>query len=81
MSKYQPIAAGRCLFHIESLIDKPSRGYAPSAGMRVMQPSSGGDDCHFAPASDVYLFIGIDDAQRLSAYFSSIARKLQGFDE
>ena len=76
MSKYQPIAAGRCIFNTESLIVESGR-YAASAGVRVMQPSSGGDECHYVPASDVYLYLTAADAQELSAYFSGIARKMQ----
>jgi len=42
-----------------------------------MQPSIGGEESHYAPASDVYLFLTADDAQRLSAYFSKLARLMQ----
>lgn len=64
------------MFNTESLIVKAGR-YAASAGVRVMQPSSGGDECHYMPPSDVYLYLTAADAQKLSAYFSGIARKLQ----
>ena len=73
----KPIAAGRCMFNTEILNVKPGRGCGSSAGVRVMQPSSGGDECHYAPPSDVYLYLSAADAQKLSAYFSAIARKLQ----
>lgn len=77
--KTEPIHAGRCLFHMEAMWTKStvSRGYQPYAGVRVMQPSIGGEESHYAPASDVYLFLTADDAQRLSAYFSKLARLMQ----
>ena len=75
----EPIHAGRCLVHTEALCTKSKvrSGYQPYAGVRVMQPSSGGEESHYAPASDVYLFLTADDAQRLSAHFSKLARLIQ----
>lgn len=64
------------MFNTESLTVKAGL-YAASAGVRVMQPSSGGDEFHYMPASDVYLYLTAADAQKLSAYFSDIARKMQ----
>jgi hypothetical protein len=68
------------MFNAEFLNSIPSHGRAPGAGVRVMQPSTGGDDSHYAPPSDVYLYLSVADAQKLSAYFSAIARKLQGVE-
>jgi len=75
-----PIYAGRCLVHTESLIANPPKHYTPSAGVRISQPSSGGGDEQYTPPSDVYLFMSVKDAQELSAYFSKIARTLQGIE-
>lgn len=75
-----PIYAGRCLVHTESLIANPPKQYTPSAGVRISQPSSGGGDEHYTPPSDVYLFMSVKDSQELSAYFSKIARTLQGIE-
>lgn len=79
-TKNQPIAAGRCLFNIEAIEAKPSRGYQAYAGVRVSQPSCGGEDCHYVPPSDCYLYLTTKDAQDLAAFFSGIARKLQGVE-
>jgi hypothetical protein len=76
----KPIAAGRCLLNVEAMSAHLRDGRISHAGIRVMQPSSGGDDCHYAPPSDVYLYCNAKDAQELSAFFSNIARKLQGVD-
>lgn len=76
----QPIAAGRCLLNTEVMDANPARGRKAYAGVRIMQPSSGGDDSHYTPPSDAYLLLTIKDAQELSAFFSGIARKLQGVE-
>lgn len=76
----QPIAAGRCLLNIETMDTTPPSRHRPYAGVRISQPSSGGDDCHYVPASDCYLYLTLKDAQALSAFFSGIARKLQGVE-
>ena len=54
--------------------------YQFGAGVRIVQPSSGGGEESYCPASDVYMYLSIKDAQELAAYFSAIARKLQGVE-
>lgn len=73
-----PIAAGRCLINIEAMNAKPSRSYQAYAGVRILQASTGGEDCHYVPPSDCYLYLTTKDAQELASFFSGIARNLQG---
>lgn len=78
MNNHQPIYAGRCIAHTEVMNIADRVGGASYAGVRVMQPSSGGGDEHYTPPSEVYLLLGAKDAHVLSAYFADIARRLQG---
>lgn len=78
MTTSNPIYAGRCLFNTEALNRNPK--YQFGAGVRIVSPSSGGGDEHYCPASDVYMYLSIKDAQELAAYFSAIARRLQGVE-
>ena len=78
MTTTNPILAGRCLVNTEGINMNPR--YQFGAGVRIVSPSSGGGDEHYCPASDVYMYLSIADAQALAAYFSGIARKMQGIE-
>lgn len=78
--KNKPIYAGRCVFNAEVIGINLARHIPSYAGVRVMQPSSGGGDEHYIPPSDVWLYLTAKDAQALSAYFGSLARKLTGVE-
>lgn len=77
-----PISAGRCLIHAESIMSasKVQTYRRPYATVRVMQPSSGGDESCYTPPSDVYLYLEAKDAQALAAFFSKLARQMQEVD-
>lgn len=78
MSATNPLYAGRCFFNLEAVNMHPR--YQFGAGVRVVSPSSGGGDEHYCPASDVYMYLSIKESQELAAFFSAIARKLQGVE-
>lgn len=78
MTTNKPIYAGRCFFNVEAVNMNPR--YQFGAGVRIVSPSSGGGDEHYLPSSDVYMYLSIKEAQELSAFFSAIARKLQGIE-
>lgn len=73
-----PISAGRCLIHMEDLHTRVHPH--SSAGVRLVSPSSGGGEEHYCPPSDVYMHVSLKEAQALAAYFSTIARTLQGVE-
>ena len=83
MSTRQPIAVGRCLVHTEyfrSYQVNPTK-VASTVGVRIMSPSATDEGAH-TPASDVYLVMtDAADVQRLAAYFSDLARKMQRIEE
>lgn len=81
----QPIAAGRCVIHAESVrtaVQSTRHGMVnPTAGVRISQPSTT-EEGAFIPSSDVYIYLAnAAEAQRLAAYFSQLARTLQGTEE
>lgn len=78
MTTNKPIYAGRCFFNVEVVNMNPR--YQLGAGVRIVSPSSGGGEEQFCPASDVYMYLSIKEAQELSAFFSAIARTLQGVE-
>lgn len=71
------IEAGRCLINTESIVVKPGYQWAY---VRIISPSAGGGDEHYCPSSDVYMHLTAEEAQKLSAYFSGIARNLKGIE-
>lgn len=80
MSKPNPIAVGGCCLITEAARaaqNGSGRFYPAFAGVRIMQPSSGGDEAHYVPPSDVYLCLNPVELQNLAAYFSELARQVQ----
>ena len=72
----KPMHVGRCLLNTECVgtRSKVARGNAPYASVRILQPSSGGDESHYIPPSDVYMNLSAVEAQQLANHFAKLAR-------
>lgn len=72
----KPMHVGRCLLNTEwvGTRSKVARGHVPYASVRILQPSSGGDESYYIPPSDVYMFLSAVEAQQLANHFAKLAR-------
>ncbi len=72
----KPMHVGRCLLNTEwvGTRSKVARGHTPHASVRILQPSSGGDESHYIPPSDVYMNLSAVEAQQLANHFAKLAR-------
>lgn len=72
----KPMYVGRCLLNTEyiGVKSRVARGRAPHASVRILQPSSGGDESHYIPPSDVYMSLSAVEAQQLANHFAKLAR-------
>ena len=83
-----PLWIGRCVVNTE-LVSAPYQAYESNgsrisgkmregyAGVRFISPSAS-DENVYIPAADVYMCLKESELQQLSAYFSSLARKVGG---
>ena len=74
----KPMYVGRCLLNTEYIGTKSgvARGRAPYTSVRILQPSSGGDESHYIPPSDIYMVLSAVGAQQLANHFAKLARLL-----